>query len=120
MQIDRRVEADAREFRILDTWTPTPAGAGVPWSRMLWATPVGRLREVEFLDDRMGFRFPGEHPLHNVSVRIRATGAKGARLCVAESFYSAEFGRTREATETIVITDRTRSPVSVETQIQIA
>jgi hypothetical protein len=119
VEIGRRVEADTWGVRVEDTWTPTGNRTGAPWSRMLWAVPIRQLREVEVLGDRIGFRLPADHPLHAVVVQIRANGASAARLCVAESFYSAEFGRTREATETIVTAGRLQTPVSVETQMQI-
>lgn len=119
VEISRRVEAGAKELRIVDTWTPTGTRAGAPWSRMLWAVPIRQLRDVEVLGDQMGFRFPGDHPLRNMSIGIRVTGARGVRLCLAESFYSAEFGRTREAAETIVTATRLQSPASVETHVKI-
>jgi len=51
-------------------------------------------------------------------VTIRIRGAEKPRLCVAESFASGEFGRTRAATETVVTAGKSKGTIVVETVIE--
>jgi hypothetical protein len=116
--LERTVTAGPRHLHVEDRWEPGGSGSGSPWSRFLWAASIRQLRSLEICNDSIAFRFPSGHPCGALSVTIRIRGAERPRLCVAESFASGEFGRTREATETVVTAGKSKGKIVVETVIE--
>jgi len=117
-RLGRTVTAGPRHLHVEDRWEPGGPASGSPWSRFLWAASIRDLRSLEIGTDSIGFRFPAGHPSGDLLVTIRIRGAEKPRLCVAESFASGEFGRTRAATETVVTAGKSKGTIVVETVIE--